>query len=65
VSALFQRQLLHNICSPDNINRNLSWDVPSSNKLVDLLRSALSSLLDARVTRRVKALETLLLDSLL
>jgi hypothetical protein len=65
MSDLFQRQLLQNICSPDNINRNLSGDVPSGNKLVDLLRSALSSLLDARVTRRVEALETLLLDSLL
>jgi hypothetical protein len=52
-------------CSPDDINRNLSGDVPCGNKLVDLLSSALSSLLDARITRRVEALEALLLDSLL
>jgi hypothetical protein len=35
------------------------------NELVHLLSSALSSLLNARVARRVEALETLLLDSLL
>ena len=52
-------------CSPDDINRNLSGDVPCGNKLVDLLSSALSSLLDARITRRIEALEALLLDSLL
>jgi hypothetical protein len=39
--------------------------VPCSNELVDLLSSALSSLLDARITRRVEALKALLLDGLL
>jgi len=39
--------------------------VPCGNELIDLLRSTLSSLLNARVARRVEALEALLLDSLL
>jgi hypothetical protein len=50
---------------PDNIDRNLSGDVPCGDKLVDLLSSALSSLLNAGITGRVEALETLLLNSLL
>jgi len=49
----------------DDINRNLSGDVPCSNKLIDLLSGALSSLLNARITRRVEALKALLLNSLL
>jgi hypothetical protein len=51
--------------SPDNVDRNLSGNMPCSNKLVDLLGSALSSLLNARITRRVEALEALLLNGLL
>ena len=34
-------------------------------QVIDLLRGTLSSLLDTRITRRVEALETLLLNSLL
>jgi hypothetical protein len=35
------------------------------NELIDLLRGTLSSLLNARITGRVEALETLLLNGLL
>ena len=58
-------QALQHACLPDNINRNLSRDVPCGNKLVDLLSGTLSSLLNARITRRVEALKALLLNSLL
>lgn len=51
--------------SPDDIHSDLSRNVPCLDKLVDLLSSALSSLLDARVTRGVEALKTLLLDGFL
>jgi hypothetical protein len=49
----------------DNIHGDLARDSPCSDQLVNTLRSALGSLLDARVTGRVEALKTLLLDSLL
>jgi hypothetical protein len=65
MSDLSQWPHAQNVRLPDNIDRNLSGDVPCGDKLVDLLSSALSSLLNAGITRRVEALETLLLDSLL
>ena len=49
----------------DNIHGDLTRDPPRSDQLVYALRGALGSLLDARVTRRVEALEALLLDGLL
>jgi hypothetical protein len=58
-------QELQCVSSPDDIDRNLSGDVPCSDELIDLLSSTLGSLLNARITRRVEALEALLLDSLL
>lgn len=50
---------------PDDVYGDLTGNVPCCHELVDLLSSTLSSLLNARVTRRVEALETLLLNGLL
>lgn len=49
----------------NNIHGDLARDPPRSDQLVDALRGALGSLLDARVARRIETLEALLLDSLL
>jgi len=48
----------------DDVHGNLARNSPGSHQLVYALRSALGGLLDARVTRRVEALETLLLNGL-
>jgi hypothetical protein len=49
----------------NNVHGDLTGDSPRSDQLVYALRGALGSLLDARVTGRVEALEALLLNSLL
>lgn len=65
MSAAIRMDISQNIASPDDINSNLSGNVPCLNELIDLLGSALSGLLDARITRRVEALKALLLNGLL